>query len=81
VNDINESVLSSKIRVIAASFPDPPINLQIVSQAKSTITFSWEAGATGGSPIRDYLVYGDQGNTSLQPTNFVELTDTTFLTH
>lgn len=27
VNDISESVLSSKIRVIAASFPDPPINL------------------------------------------------------
>ena len=54
VNYVGDSALSSKIRVIAASFPEPPLSLTLVSQSKTQITFSWTANDDGGSPIRDY---------------------------
>ena len=77
---MGDSNPSAKIRVIAAHFPDAPTALSLVSQSKTQIVFSWTAGNDGGSPIRDYEVYGDEGDTNLAVDDFIKLADTTFLT-
>lgn len=77
-NAIGDSSFSSKLRVIAASFPDAPISLSLVSQSHSSISFSWQDGWNGGSPILDYEVYWDGGNGGLAEADFTLLSSTTF---
>ena len=61
--------------------PDPALDLTLVSQSKTQVTFSWTVpNGDGGSPIRDYEVFGDEGNAGLANDNFVQLSETTFLT-
>ena len=62
INAIGESAYSVKIRIIAASVPDAPINLVLVSQSKNSLAFSWTKGGTGGSVITDHQVFWDGGN-------------------
>ena len=59
--------------------PDPAVNLLLVAQSKTQITFSWTAGDDGGSPIRDYEIFGDEGNPLIDVADFVQLADSTFL--
>lgn len=80
VNFVGDSSLSAKLRIIAASVPEPPINLTLLSQSKTFISFSWTAGNDGGSVIRDYEVFGDEGDDSVTVDNFVQLASSTFLT-
>ena len=61
--------------------PDVPLHLATVSQNKAHVTFSWDAPSDdGGSPIRDYEVFGDGSDANLDPEDFVQLASTTFLT-
>ena len=71
VNSVGDSSPSLKIRVIAASVPSPPINLSLLSQSKTQVTFTWSAGANGGSIIRDYEIFGDEGSASLPIDDFI----------
>ena len=78
VNAIGESAYSVKIRIIAASVPDAPINLVMVSQSKTSLAFSWTKGGNGGSVITDHKVFWDGGDSGLATSAFILNTATTF---
>jgi hypothetical protein len=77
-NSIGDSAFSTKLRVIAASLPDPPINLAKTSQTKTSLSFTWQNGNSGGSAITDYIVYWDAGNPALSTIDFVILSSSTY---
>jgi titin len=81
MNAVGASAYSDKTRIIAASAPDPPSSLSLVSQNKVQVTFEWQAPSEdGGSPVLDYEVYGDQGDDGLAVADFQLLSATTYLT-
>lgn len=80
INYVGESSPSSKLRIIAASVPESPLSLTLVSQSKTQVSFSWTAGEDGGTPIRDYEVFSDLGDPGLSQDSFVQVADSTFLT-
>ena len=80
VNYVGDSSPSAKLRIIAASVPAAPLSITLISQAKTFVSFSWIAGDDGGTPIRDYEVFGDQGDSNLAVDSFIQLADSTFLT-
>ena len=68
---MGDSSSSSKLRIIAASVPEPSLDLTLLSQSKTQITFSWIAGADGGTEIYDFEIFGDGGDDQLSVDNFV----------
>jgi hypothetical protein len=59
--------LSDGVSRIAASVPSPPVNLEMVSQSTTSLTFEWTTNANdGGSPVTDYQVFWNQGSGSIQ---------------
>ena len=63
INLVGSSSLSDPVSRLAASIPNPPVNLQILSQSTSTISFSWEeASNNGGSPVTDYQILWNGGS-------------------
>ena len=66
-NLVGTGLLSDGISRIAASVPQPPTNLVMVSQSTTSISFSWTQNANdGGSPVTDYAVFWNQGSGSIQ---------------
>jgi hypothetical protein len=80
-NWIGLSPYSAAITIIAASVADPPINVRRVDSTKSSVTLTWDPAAfTGGTAIRDYQLYWDNGNSAMLAADFSELINTSFLT-
>lgn len=60
-------MLSDGISRIAASVPSAPLDLVLVSQSTTSITFAWTPnGNNGGSPVTDYQIFWNQGSGSIQ---------------
>ena len=80
-NYIGLSPYSAAITLIAASVPLEPINLQLVSQSKTTVKFSWEENPdNGGSLVKDFKIYWDTGNADFSITDFVLAASSSYLT-
>ena len=80
-NWIGLSPYSTAITIIAASVADPPISVRRVDSTKSSVTLTWDPAAfTGGTPIRDYQLYWDNGNSAMLLDDFAELINTSYLT-
>jgi hypothetical protein len=63
INHIGVSASSRSIKVVASSVPQPPIGLARVNSTLTSVTFAWEENSNnGGSEVRDYQVYWDQGD-------------------
>lgn len=63
VNAVGPSLKSEALTRIAATIPDAPTNLQILSQSTSQIKFKWqEASNNGGSPVVDYQILWNAGS-------------------
>ena len=78
-NYVGLSPFSRFVRIIAASVPQPPVNLIRVSSTTSSVTFSWSPNAVnGGASVFDYAVYWDGGDSNLLPSQFIEAHDTTY---
>lgn len=61
-NTIGYSLESSIFSVIAATTPDPPINLarDSVNTTKTQVAITWSAGpSNGGTVVIDYTIYWD----------------------
>jgi hypothetical protein len=55
---VGSGLLSDSVSRIAASVPQPPLNLEKVSQSTTSISFSWEVnGNDGGTPVTDYQIF------------------------
>ena len=81
VNYIGAGPFSSYISIIAASVPLPPHSLERVLLTQTSITFTWQENAdNGGSPIIDYHIYWDGGNTVLTEDQFIVSDTTSYLT-
>lgn len=66
-NLVGAGLQSAAVSRIAASVPNPPLGLALVSQSTTSITFSWTSNANnGGTPVTDYQVYWNQGSGSIQ---------------
>jgi hypothetical protein len=71
-NYIGLSPFSSYINLIAASVPLEPLNLQIVLLTVDSVKFSWDENPdNGGSLVKDYHIYWDEGNPDSSVTDFV----------
>lgn len=72
-NAIGSSVASSIFPVVAATLPDPPVNLtrDQVNTSKTQVAITWSAGpSNGGSVVIDYTIFWDQGiNSFVQATS------------
>lgn len=80
-NYIGLSPYSSYINLIAASVPLAPYDLTRVELTTSSVKFNWlENSDNGGSPVRDYLIYWDEGNTDSSVTDFVLSDHTSYST-
>lgn len=80
-NWIGLSPYSAAITIIAASVADPPINVRRVDSTKSSVTLTWDPAVfTGGTPIRDYQLYWDNGSPTTLVADFTELINTSYLT-
>jgi hypothetical protein len=55
VNLVGQGPLSPAVARLAATVPNPPTNLVMVSQSTTSISFSWtEASDNGGSIVTDF---------------------------
>lgn len=78
-NYVGLSPFSRFVRIIAASIPKPPINLQSAGSTTSSVTFTWNPNSdNGGASVFDYAVYWDGGNANLPLSQFTEAHDTTY---
>lgn len=81
VNYIGAGPFSSIISIIAASVPQPPVNLRRVSLNVDTVVFEWDENPdNGGSTVVDYYIYWDQGNFLKVDDDFVIADATSYLT-
>jgi hypothetical protein len=81
LNYIGLSPYSRYIRIIAASVPLMPINLERVTSTVDSVTFEWDVNSdNGGTPVRDYLVYWDQGEPTLALEDFYQADYSAYLT-
>ena len=63
VNAVGPSVKSDALSRLAATIPDAPVNLQILSQSTTEISFSWQqASNNGGSEVTDYQILWNAGS-------------------
>lgn len=63
LNAVGPSELSPAVDKIAATIPNAPINLQMISQSETSISFSWEqASNNGGSEVTDYQIWWNGGS-------------------
>lgn len=59
-NIVGEGLQSSSVEALAASAPDAPINLTLISQSPTSVSFSWSPGAsTNGAELEQYDVWWD----------------------
>ncbi len=66
VNSVGQGQLSPLVSRIAATVPNPPTNLQIISQSTTSISFFWsEASNNGGSIVTDFQVWWNAGSGSI----------------
>ena len=64
LNAVGEGDLSDEIAIYAATVPGNPSAPTMVSQSETQISIQWTAlpsGSDGGSPVTDYKVYWDNG--------------------
>jgi hypothetical protein len=81
VNYIGVSPYSKLIRIIAASLPQQPLNLQRVTTTIASVSFEWDMNLDdGGTKVRDYLVYWDTGDDQITEDSFVEADHTSYQT-
>jgi hypothetical protein len=67
VNLVGSGPLSDGVSRIAASAPSAPVDLAMIQQSTTSITFSWvKNGNNGGSSVTDYAVYWNQGSGNVQ---------------
>jgi hypothetical protein len=65
-NLVGTGLRSDSVSRIAASVPKAPLDLTMVSQSTTSITFSWSTNANdGGTPVTDYQVFWNQGSGSI----------------
>jgi hypothetical protein len=66
---------------VAASIPLEPLNLQIVLLTKTSVKFSWDENPdNGGSSVKDYHIYWDEGDVDKSVTDFVLADRSSYLT-
>ena len=66
VNSVGQGPLSPLVSRLAATVPNPPTNLQIISQSTTSISFfGSEASNNGGSIVTDFQVWWNAGSGSI----------------
>ena len=61
MNDVGEGPLSNPVSIILGTVPDTPQAPTKVTTTLTSITVSWNAPDSGGSPILSYYVYINSG--------------------
>ena len=64
INYVGEGPLSNEITVIAATEPDQPLPPTKTGSSKTTISISWTAPNSGGSPILSYTILSKDANSA-----------------
>ena len=63
INAVGSSELSPAVDKIAATIPNAPINLELLSQSATSISFSWQQAANnGGAEVTDYSIWWNGGS-------------------
>ncbi len=60
-NAVGEGAQSAELTIMAAAIPDAPTSIAKVSQSATSISISWVAPYSGGTPITTYKIWWDDG--------------------